>query len=1602
MARLRKAHRITLAIVGIVSVIAIIAVLVLTQTDWGRRRVLAIGLGQLTSRVHGQVKIGRLHGNLLVGARLADVVIADTAGRPFLNADTLELRYSLRSLLRKHLVLSDVRVVNGVMVLDQPPGEEWNYARIFPLSPEPGRGPGFGSWVLINNMTVRNLTAVVRAEWAPDDTLTGAARQRAIAAALSPTGRKWIVPVGRGYQSISQFFGINGRFPLMRLADADSANRLIAMSGLTMIALPFRPPAAQIKSLSARLLITKDTLFVDSVRVGLPGTRVSGTGAYALDGGGARVQLTLPEAASADARFLMPDAPAGRGSLQLAATTRGNRAHVIASNMDLHVEGATVRGLADVQLGGGTFLVGPSDVAYANVDTRLVRRYMPSAPLNVPGMLSGHMRLSGTPENMSVDGRATYAEARGPVSRIVADGRIGTSGGVLTARGLRLRFEPLQMTLAKAQMPAIPYGGTITGTTTLTGSTRSGFALIADLVHRSSAVGRSHVTANGRVTLAGGPAAHDLRLGLQPVQVAALRPFMNNLPIDGTLVGSTTVNGAPGNKTIAAVLNVEHRSSTGRSRFVGRANANWAGRGFVDIDVRAPVLSLATVGKVAPQAGLHGAGSGRIVARGSLARLNADANLALADDQGTLATRGVFNLKAARKQYDFTSTFNSFNVAAATARLPTSLLTGTVVVRGAGTAPANANATVRANLTGSRAAAGPLLDTTIVHARLANGLAVIDTGQIRLASTRADFAGDFGLIASRSGTLRYALAVDTLAHLSDRIRTDTGFVRPRPLVQARRLAQARADSARIAQRTAVQRVATGHPAAPELSPDTLPMRRDTVGGSLYAEGTLTGNIKRFDARGTAKAHNLTVGANHVGAGAASYTVTGFGSPDAAVHVEVAGDTVHVDGFVFDSARAKLDYTGVRNRGRGTVDVAMYQDLQRDYAVRSDFDVALDRKQAVLQTLTLRFDTTRWESTRQANIGWGKAGTTVENLELRSNAGGYMRADGRLPTSGSADLTLDVERLQLGDLTVLLQDTSSIQGLLDLHARVTGTGSDPAITGNLALVEAAYRGKQLPDVRSTLTYANADLTTRTELHRESTLLALVDAHVPVNLAISGVSGPRLQRNAPIQIDARADSLPLEALPSFTDAVSDVRGRVRGNATVRGTIDAPDIDGIALLDLGSLRVGASGVLYNDVVGTMRLRGDTVYLDSIVAHSGGTVRTAGKLSLETLTRPGFDLTVVADNARLLDNEKGRIRADANLTVQGPYDGVHVRGDVNIKGGVVYAPETQNQRVTNLDDPTLRTTLDTAGLGLVLPPPNPLLQNLRVDVTVNIEPDTWARNTQLNVEVFTPPGADPLTIHMDNAHHVLTLDGVIHADHGEYSVAGRSLQLSTGSATFLGGPTMDPLIELTARYQVQRRGQEALIIEVHVDGNLTQPRVTLQSNSQPPLSQSDLLAYLAFGQPASSLTSSQSTGAAVGNGGLSGLPALAQQQIASLAVGASVDQAVAGIERRGTGAGLDVFRVHAGELPAEAAFEGYFQNIVRGTEIEAGKYVADRFFVAARGRTSTYPGLSVEYRTPIGLTWRGTWEPRYLPVEPSLATPENAAQVRSLGLFLLWSRRF
>jgi translocation and assembly module TamB len=738
-------------------------------------------------------------------------------------------------------------------------------------------------------------------------------------------------------------------------------------------------------------------------------------------------------------------------------------------------------------------------------------------------------------------------------------------------------------------------------------------------------------------------------------------------------------------------------------------------------------------------------------------------------------------------------------------------------------------------------------------------------------------------------------------------------------------------------------------------------------------------------------------------GQVSYRWLNAPTPQSDLSVDAALRSVVVRGFAADSVGARVRYAGLTGTGHGTLDVAVVQDPQRDYRARADFSLSPERKEVRYSEFALRFDTTTWTATHPGAVSWAGGGVEVDSVELASNSGGRILADGRLPANGPANLRLQVQRLQVGDVLALVQDSSRIQGLVSLDATVQGTGASPVIQGTAALAEAAVDTVRIPDVAARIRYADRELNADAQVTQDGRTLAVADARLPIDLAISGVTGPRLPPDAPLSVDVRADSIPLESLPSFTTAVSDVRGRVAGTLSMRGTIDDPQMRGLVTLDLGSLRVVEPGLALTEIAGTVHLDGDSAVVDSLVARSGGgPIRVTGGLDLAELTEPGFDLHATAQDAVVLNNEYGRLAANADLTVRGPWTGTRVTGDVEVLHGVINAPETGVPQRIDVDAPSVRTLGDTAALALVAA--NPLLANLRVDVGVQIQPDTWVRNSQANVEIYTPEEAGALTVHMDRAAQALTLEGTVNTDRGEYTFAGRRIRLTHGAVVFRNETPFNPILQLTAEQEVRLATRPAFDIQLLVGGTLRAPKLVLESDAQPPIAESDLLSYFAFGEPTSSLLQPETGGSVAGGSGAGGavlgpLGAIATQQLGATAVGTVVDQ----LELQTRQAfGLDVFNITPAPLPPELAVQGYL-NVFRGAQFEAGRYLTNRWFVAGQGRTAAVlPGLQVQYRTPNGFEWLTSWEPRYLAGPPSLTTSQTPATTRELGLFLQWLRRF
>jgi uncharacterized protein involved in outer membrane biogenesis len=156
-------------LLGLVAV-AVIAVYVVTGTDWGRERVRRKAQSMIASMVHGNVKIGRLSGNLLIGMTVHDFSITDTSGAPFAAVESFTATYSIVSLLRKHVWIEDAVIVRPLIVLDRPPNGKWNWQRIIRRDTTKRSTPhkiAWGDWVRFSDARVVNGQLIVRTPWKP-------------------------------------------------------------------------------------------------------------------------------------------------------------------------------------------------------------------------------------------------------------------------------------------------------------------------------------------------------------------------------------------------------------------------------------------------------------------------------------------------------------------------------------------------------------------------------------------------------------------------------------------------------------------------------------------------------------------------------------------------------------------------------------------------------------------------------------------------------------------------------------------------------------------------------------------------------------------------------------------------------------------------------------------------------------------------------------------------------------------------------------------------------------------------------------------------------------------------------------------------------------------------------------------------------------------------------------------------------------------------------------------------------------------------------------------------------------------------------------------
>ena len=1104
--------------------------------------------------------------------------------------------------------------------------------------------------------------------------------------------------------------------------------------------------------------------------------------------------------------------------------------------------------------------------------------------------------------------------------------------------------------------------------------------------------GRSRVVALGKVGFGPGVFnATNLRLTLRPLQMDLAKEFAPRLPIGGTLTGTATLNGSTTSRMVARG-DITHVDRGAVSQVTG-TGAFRMGRGitfantWMDVDVRLHPVSLVTVGRFAPAMGLRGSATGPLRLTGTMRDLAVRSDLAFPDG-GSASITGKLDVASVQKGYDVSLKTELFNANTILAKAPRTSITGTATAVGRGFDPATMDARIMGDFQSSSYDT-LAVDSAKVRVSMANGMARVDTLAVGVPQGFASATGTFGLKRGTSGELRYHIAIDSLQQIAGFLPpAQEGEVPPRPGILKKRITRAQADSARIAEATEVERAVTGRAPVRRAAVDTpRVVQRGELSGSLRADGVATGNIHDFGATGTASGQNIVARGNTVQAFRADYSWTNALTPQSRVIINANANEVTTAGFNLDSVLLKVNY----QKPLGTLALEVHQDTQNDYTANANFVLNKDRNEVRLNDLRLRFDTTVWASTQPAGIHWGPRGYDVERLELRNSRNGRIFVNGFVPTEGPANFEIAVDNFAVEDIISLAQSDIAASGLVSFDMRAAGTAASPTFNGAFGTQNFIYNGTALPELHGTLQYANETLTGRAEALRPGQGTFLVaSGTIPINLALSGVSGSRLPTNRQIDLAIKADSLPLDMIPQVNRFVTNMRGTVVSNFKVGGTLSRPEVTGQFLFQNAEARVVPAGINLTRINGSIRMLRDTVVVDSLVAYSEGRIAITGGLGIGSLLSPSFDLKAQANRALVLDNDKGRLLASTDMSIVGPFNAPYVSGNLRILDGVVMIPESEGKKLIALNDPALFSVIDTAVSSNkeLFPTQSPLLANLRMDVNLRVDRDVFVRSRDANVEVYSD---GDLAIHVNRAKQSLIFDGVLLSERGEYRFLTKRFEIKRGSATFVNIDELNPTLQVTGAYEVRLPSREAINIEILIGGTLLNPRISLESDAQPPIPQSDLLSYLAFGRSSSSLL--QLEGGGVGAGA-----ALAAQQLAGVALGVMADEA-AGEAAQSLGA--DVFTITPADVQTDVG------GFLRGTELEFGKYIKSHTFVGVQVRPDPQalkrPGIYVQHRFGglRGYRLETSFEPRFILREPSLA-PQEPATTSVLGLFFIREWRF
>lgn len=477
----------------------------------------------------------------------------------------------------------------------------------------------------------------------------------------------------------------------------------------------------------------------------------------------------------------------------------------------------------------------------------------------------------------------------------------------------------------------------------------------------------------------------------------------------------------------------------------------------------------------------------------------------------------------------------------------------------------------------------------------------------------------------------------------------------------------------------------------------------------------------------------------------------------------------------------------------------------------------------------------------ARIGGVPAGTGDADLVLSHGAidirqfdlhpgRGELVARGEVRLGGVSAVELSAHDLDPAIAVPIFHLRRPLVGRVDFTAQWSGPANDPTAGLSLEASDAGVPGVTVDRVAVLAFYKSGTITIQDGSIAKGTHTLIVEGTLPV---VPG--GFALDPDGPVRLGLHLQDADLSFFSLLTPAIEDASGTVAGDVAIGGTVAAPTMSGSVRTSGGRLRYAPMRTPIENVAADITFSQDKVEVHDVSGDvGGGHLAVNGTAAFSNFRPQAVDLALTAKalNVDVPGLYTGGV--DAALALSGPASGPLLSGNVTLsRGRITYTgrlpvgsgPSAEGAPAPNGSAPSAEGA----------PAPNgsarsaeTALAPIGLDVTMGTEGDLSYSEGSVQLALRG-------SVHAGGTLPEPTLSGVVTSDGGTVNLFGTTFTVLEGRATFAEGLGLTPLVAARAQGQI---GDVRVFVDV--SGLMSNPTVTW--SSQPPLSQSDILA-LVFG---------------------------------------------------------------------------------------------------------------------------------------------------------------